>query len=138
MRWPASTMRRASASTPNSSRPCATALACASTSRRSTTRLPFIPASKSWPVHSRLDTKTMGDDFSQRFQEQYEAGSSQLVWRRVVADLETPIGTYLKLASGRHNTFLLESVQDGTVRGRYSIIGSQPDLMLKVENGVAA
>jgi len=80
----------------------------------------------------------MGDDFSQRFQQQYEAGKSQLVWRRIVADLETPIGTYLKLAAGRRNTFLLESVQDGTVRGRYSIIGSQPDLMLKVENGVAA
>ncbi|ODT78447.1 MAG: anthranilate synthase component I [Pelagibacterium sp. SCN 64-44] len=80
----------------------------------------------------------MGDDFSQRFQEQYDAGKSQLVWRRIVADLETPIGTYLKLASGRRNTFLLESVQDGTVRGRYSIIGSQPDLILKVEDGAAA
>ncbi|WP_323016103.1 anthranilate synthase component I [Devosia sp.] len=80
----------------------------------------------------------MGDDFSQRFQQQYEAGKSQLVWRRIVADLETPIGTYLKLASGRRHTFLFESVQDGTVRGRYSIIGSQPDLILKVEDGAAA
>lgn len=79
----------------------------------------------------------MGDDVFQRFSEQYDAGKSQIVWRRVVADLETPVGTYLKLAQGRRNTFLLESVQDGTTRGRYSIIGSQPDVMLKVEGGNA-
>jgi len=80
----------------------------------------------------------MGDDDFQRFSEQYDAGKSQIVWRRVVADLETPIGTYLKLAEGRKNTFLLESVQDATVRGRYSIIGTQPDVILKVEGGAAA
>ncbi|RYD95770.1 MAG: anthranilate synthase component I, partial [Sphingobacteriales bacterium] len=44
---------------------------------------------------------------------------------------------YLKLAEGRTNTYLLESVQDGTTRGRYSIIGSQPDVMMKVEGGSA-
>ncbi|KKC39246.1 anthranilate synthase component I [Devosia epidermidihirudinis] len=80
----------------------------------------------------------MGDDFFQHFQEQYNAGKSQIVWRRIVADLETPIGTYLKLAEGRKNTFLLESVQDASVRGRYSIIGTQPDVILKVEAGSAA
>jgi len=80
----------------------------------------------------------MGDDFSQRFAEQYEAGKSQIVWRRIVADLDTPVGTYLKLAEGRTHSFLLESVQDGTTRGRYSIIGLLPDLILKVEDGVAA
>jgi anthranilate synthase component 1 len=79
----------------------------------------------------------MDDDF-QRFSDHYEAGKSQIVWRRIVADLETPIGTYLKLAEGRRNTFLLESVQDATVRGRYSIIGTQPDVILKVEAGAAA
>jgi anthranilate synthase component 1 len=77
------------------------------------------------------------DDF-QRFSEQYDVGKSQIVWRRIVADLETPVGTYLKLAEGRKNTYLLESVQDGTTRGRYSIIGSQPDVILKVEAGSAA
>ena len=79
----------------------------------------------------------MDDDFL-RFSEHYAAGKSQIVWRRIVADLETPIGTYLKLAEGRRNTFLLESVQDATVRGRYSIIGTQPDVILKVEAGTAA
>ncbi|HLV84583.1 MAG TPA: anthranilate synthase component I [Devosia sp.] len=80
----------------------------------------------------------MADDDFQRFSEQYNAGKSQIVWRRIVADLETPIGTYLKLAAGRKNTFLLESVQDAAVRGRYSIIGTQPDVILKVEDGTAA
>ena len=80
----------------------------------------------------------MADDEFQRFAEQYDAGKSQIVWRRIVADLETPIGTYLKLAEGRKNTYLLESVQDGAIRGRYSIIGTQPDVMLKVAAGVAS
>ncbi|MBF0678196.1 MAG: anthranilate synthase component I [Devosia sp.] len=79
----------------------------------------------------------MDDDFSKRFAEQYQAGKSQIVWRRIVADLETPIGTYLKLAQGRTHSFLLESVQDGTTRGRYSIIGLLPDLIMKVEDGKA-
>lgn len=72
-------------------------------------------------------------DFSAR----YDAGESQIVWRRVVADLETPISTYLKLTEGRHNSLLLESVEDGTRKGRHSIIGLEPDLMFKVEGGVA-
>jgi anthranilate synthase component 1 len=80
----------------------------------------------------------MADDFSKTFTAQYDAGKSGIVWRRVVADLETPIGTYLKLAAGRTHSFLLESVQDGTTRGRYSIIGLLPDLILKVEGGMAA
>jgi anthranilate synthase component 1 len=80
----------------------------------------------------------MHDVDFQRFSEHYTAGRSQIVWRRVVADLETPVGTYLKLAQGRRNTFLLESVQDAAVRGRYSIIGALPDVILKVENGAAS
>ncbi|ODT80350.1 MAG: anthranilate synthase component I [Pelagibacterium sp. SCN 64-44] len=80
----------------------------------------------------------MADDFSKHFAAQYDAGKSGIVWRRVVADLETPVGTYLKLAAGRTHSFLLESVQDGTTRGRYSIIGLLPDLILKVEDGKAS
>ncbi|MHA6299131.1 anthranilate synthase component I [Devosia sp. CAU 1758] len=80
----------------------------------------------------------MGDDYSKTFAAQYDAGKSGLVWRRIVADLETPIGTYLKLAADRTHSFLLESVQDGTTRGRYSIIGLLPDLILKVEDGTAS
>ena len=80
----------------------------------------------------------MADDAFGAFAEAYAAGRSQIVFRRVVADLETPIGAYLKLAEGRHNTFLLESVQDGATRGRYSMIGLLPDIILKVERGKAS
>jgi len=80
----------------------------------------------------------MADDPFSRFAAAYDEGRAQIVFRRVVADLETPIGAYLKLADGRQNTFLLESVQDGAIRGRYSMIGFDPDIILKVENGRAS
>ncbi|WP_404365285.1 anthranilate synthase component I [Marinobacter sp.] len=52
-----------------------------------------------------------------------EAGYNRIpVYREVLADLETPLSTYLKLASGPYS-YLLESVQGGEKWGRYSIIG---------------
>ncbi|HVW91310.1 MAG TPA: anthranilate synthase component I, partial [Devosia sp.] len=80
----------------------------------------------------------MATDGFDAFAARYQAGASQIVFRRVVADLETPIGTYLKLAEGRANTFLFESVQDGAIKGRYSMIGLLPDIILKVEGGKAS
>jgi len=77
----------------------------------------------------------MGDDAFAQFAELYTAGRAQILSRRIVADLETPVGTYLKLTEGRRNSFLLESVQDGAIKGRYSIIGLLPDLLLKVVDG---
>jgi anthranilate synthase component 1 len=59
----------------------------------------------------------------------YDMGRPQAVWTTFVADLETPVSTMLKLAEGRANSFLLESVEGGAVRGRYSIIGLKPDLI---------
>ncbi len=63
------------------------------------------------------------------FLEAYEAGRAQVVWTTLVADLETPVSALLKLADGRPYSFLLESVEGGAVRGRYSIIGLKPDLV---------
>ncbi len=62
-----------------------------------------------------------------RFTQRYSAGASQVVWTRLVADLETPVSAMLKLSDGEPMSCLLESVQGGTVRGRYSIIGLRPD-----------
>ncbi|GGA52528.1 anthranilate synthase component I [Pelagibacterium lentulum] len=78
----------------------------------------------------------MSDEFD-AFAKIYESGAGQVLFRRIVADLETPIGTYLKLAEGRKYSFLLESVEGGAVRGRYSIIGLEPDLLWRVKNGKA-
>lgn len=63
------------------------------------------------------------------FLDAYEAGRPQVVWTTLVADLETPVSALLKLADGRPWSFLLESVEGGAVRGRYSIIGMKPDLL---------
>jgi anthranilate synthase component 1 len=59
----------------------------------------------------------------------YDAGKAQVVWSSLVADLETPVSAMLKLAEGRPNSFLLESVEGGANRGRYSVIGLKPDLI---------
>ena len=61
----------------------------------------------------------------------YQKDIAQVVWTTLVADLETPVSAMLKLADGRANTFLLESVEGGKVRGRFSIIGMNPDLIWK-------
>ncbi len=65
----------------------------------------------------------------------YESGKPQLVWTKLVADLETPVSAYLKLADGRANSFLLELVEGGSVRGRYSIIGFKPDVIWRCIKG---
>jgi anthranilate synthase component I len=63
----------------------------------------------------------------------YAAGAAQLVWTKLVADLETPVSAYLKVAAHKPQSaamsFLLESVEGGAVRGRYSIIGLDPDVI---------
>ena len=71
------------------------------------------------------------------FRAAYDSGRGALVWSRAVADLETPVSAYLKLAIGHANSFLLESVEGGAVRGRYSIIGMHPDMIWRCHNGRA-
>ncbi len=59
----------------------------------------------------------------------YNRGTPQILMTTIVADLETPVSAMLKLADGMTNAFLLESVEGGANRGRYSFIGMQPDLV---------
>jgi anthranilate synthase component 1 len=73
-------------------------------------------------------------DFAE-FEKTYAAGTPQLVWSELIADLETPVAAYLKLAEGQDYSFLLESVEDGDIRGRYSMIGLAPDLLFRVRDG---
>ena len=65
------------------------------------------------------------DDFAQGF----EAGENQVVYTRIAADLDTPVSLMLKLSGAGKNAFMLESVTGGEVRGRYSIVGMNPDLI---------
>ncbi len=81
---------------------------------------------------------TPPSDF-ERFAAGYEAGTPQLLRQALVGDCETPVAAFLKL---RHATagpaFLLESVEGGAVRGRYSMIGLAPDLIWRCHRGQAA
>jgi anthranilate synthase component 1 len=72
-------------------------------------------------------------DFARR----YDEGVPQVAWTRLVADLETPVSAMLKLAHERPNSFLLESVEGGATRGRYSIIGCEPDLIWRADGARA-
>ncbi len=67
----------------------------------------------------------------------YTDGKPQVVWTTMVADLETPVSAMLKLADGRPNSFLLESVEGGSVRSRFSIIGTRPDLIWRFRSNQA-
>jgi anthranilate synthase component 1 len=66
------------------------------------------------------------------FAARYDSGTPQVVWTHLVADLETPVSAFLKVAADRPMSFLFESVEGGAVRGRYSIIGLEPDLIFRV------
>ena len=63
------------------------------------------------------------------FRAGYEAGRNQIVYTRLAADLDTPVSLMLKLAGAGKHAFMLESVTGGEVRGRYSMIGMNPDLI---------
>src|SRR5271156_1738678 len=90
-----------------------------------------------------MQIEPAADEFAAR----YAAGSSQVVWTTLVADLETPVSAFLKVTGARPKrasssaslpiSFLLESVEGGAVRGRYSIVGLDPDLIFRV-NGKSA
>ena len=71
------------------------------------------------------------------FAQRYKQGQAQVVWTTLVADLETPVSAFLKIAAAKPMSFLLESVEGGAVRGRYSIIGLDPDVIWRA-NGTGA
>ena len=73
-----------------------------------------------------------------RAQSELAAGRPALVWRTIIADTETPVGAALKLFEEGRGDFLLESVEGGETRGRYSLIGIDPDLVFRADAEGAA
>lgn len=65
----------------------------------------------------------------EEFRAAYAAGKPQIVWTKRISDLDTPVSAMLKLPADDTPCFMLESVEGGETRGRYSIIGYDPDLM---------
>ncbi|MBZ6378616.1 anthranilate synthase component I [Pacificimonas flava] len=70
----------------------------------------------------------------ERFREVYEAGRPQLAWVKTIADTDTPVSAMLKLARPKSGAFLLESVEGGEVRGRYTMLGFDPDLAFRARD----
>src|SRR5579862_3066592 len=72
------------------------------------------------------------------FVQKYDAGAASLLSARLVGDLETPVAAFLKLSAGRPGRlFLLESVEGGGARGRYSMIGLDPDIVWRCHGDLA-
>ncbi|MGB3456326.1 MAG: anthranilate synthase component I [Litorimonas sp.] len=62
----------------------------------------------------------------------------QLVYARVINDIDTPVSAFMKAALGKPYAFLFESVQGGEQRGRFSFFGFDPDLIWKSQGDLAA
>ena len=71
------------------------------------------------------------------FEQAWNSGRPQVVWTRLIDDLETPVSAYLKIARGRPYAFLFESVEGGAWRGRYSIVAMKPDLVWRCRGDAA-
>ena len=74
---------------------------------------------------SRLAFRPSFDAFARG----WSAGQSQIVWTQLVADLDTAVSLMMKLTGAAPMSFMLESVTGGEIRGRYSVIGADPDLI---------
>lgn len=71
------------------------------------------------------------------FAETYADGKNQVIYTRLAADLDTPVSLMLKLGGAQKDSFMLESVTGGEVRGRYSIVGIKPDLIWKCHSSAS-
>ena len=70
----------------------------------------------------------------EEFREYAKTNNFIPVTRKLLADGETPIGVYRKLAKGKPNTFLLESAEHGGAWSRYSFIGVNSEVTLTEKN----
>ncbi|MEM7423268.1 MAG: anthranilate synthase component I [Pseudomonadota bacterium] len=63
------------------------------------------------------------------FRSAYADQKNQVLWTELVADMDTAVSLMLKLTGARADSFMLESVTGGEIRGRFSVIGCRPDLI---------
>src|SRR5512138_261698 len=84
------------------------------------------------PAVIRTRTSTVPD--RETVKRLFEQGDLVPVHRTLLADLETPVSVYLKLAQVSEQSFLLESVEGGEQVGRYSFLGVNPKGMITVQH----
>ncbi len=68
----------------------------------------------------------------------HERGENQVLWTELPADLDTPVSLMLKLTGAAENSFLLEAVTGGEIKGRYSALGMKPDVIWRCEGRQAS
>ena len=69
------------------------------------------------------------------FTYKYNKKIPQIISTQYIADTDTPVSALIKISKNQKYSFLLESVEGGDQRGRYSLLGCEPDLIWKVKNG---
>ena len=99
---------------------------------------PGRSAAKPAPQQAAIAPGFPAEPVFDAFAKTYRAGRAQVVSARLIADLETPVSAMLKLSQGRAMSCLLESVEGGAVRGRYSIIGLAPDVIWRARGSKAS
>ena len=72
-------------------------------------------------------------DFGE-FKKNYERNKTQIISVKLINHKETITSAYLKVAENSKNSFLFESLEDGEEKGRFSIIGLNPDKILKLKD----
>ena len=70
------------------------------------------------------------------FKKKYDSGIKQVLFTSFAADVHTPISSLLKLQKEKY-LFLFESVERGSQKGRYSVIGLKPDLIWECKDGIS-
>ncbi|CAN2194829.1 TrpE Anthranilate/para-aminobenzoate synthases component I [Candidatus Nanopelagicaceae bacterium] len=73
----------------------------------------------------------------EEFREHAKSNNVIPVYRKLLADGETPLNIYKKLAKNKPGTFLLESAEHGGVWSRYSFIGAHSKTSLTERDGLA-
>ena len=68
------------------------------------------------------------------FIKNYQLKIPQIIQKELIADIETPISLLLKISKNQKYSFLLESVEGGNQRGRFSLLGCDPDIIWAVKN----
>ena len=105
----------------------------ATTTAQTTQHAAKTPTSPAWALPHKAPGYTPSLAEAKELAQQ---GNLIPVSRTILADMETPVSAYRKIARGPYS-FLLESVEGGDRVGRYSFIGSDPVIVLRLHDGLA-
>ena len=75
----------------------------------------------------------MDEEKKANFIKNYNLKIPQIIQKELIADIETPISSLIKISKKQKYSFLLESVEGGDQRGRFSLLGCDPDILWKVQ-----